>query len=388
MVLVGAQRGLRHLAAVALVVVGWALDAASAAASPVTSLVAQGGNPSISATGRFVAYEAGGGIYLRDTLAGTTEQIDVSTAGDPANDFSNHPQVSARGRYVAFNSDATNLVPHDDNDFGDVFLRDRKLGTTTIVPQVTVDVGGEWVMSETARYFLYSPPGHSFDINRYDRKTGKRISSFIGNDQSLAIGISNDGRTALAVGTTTGYRIWKPLTNRFRRFDQALGGGYANAGVAGIAVSADGRVVMFNSAATNLIGHDTNAARDVFVRNLRTHQTRRISVGGTHHKRQSNNRSAGVALSAHGGYILFSSRATNLIGSDTNGEIDLFLRDRSQHTTRRCTVSTSGAEANRRTLVGDLSLDGAFSAFFSGATNLVPNDNDGKADIFLRGPGC
>jgi Tol biopolymer transport system component len=388
MVLVDAQRGLRHLAAVVLVVVGWALDAASAVASPVTSLVAQAGSPSISATGRFVAYEAGDDIYLRDTLVGTTEQIDVSTAGDPANGFSDHPQVSAHGRYVAFASDATNLVPHDDNDFGDVFLRDRKLGTTTIVPQVTVDVEGEWVMSETGRYFLYSPPGYSFDINRYDRKTGRRISSFIGNDQSQAIGISNDGRTALAWGTHTGYRIWKPLTDRFRRFDQALGGGYANAGVAGIAVSADGRVVMFNSGATNLVRHDTNGARDVFVRDLATHQTRRISVGGTHRRRQANNRSGGLALSAHGDYALFSSRATNLVGSDANGEIDLFLRDRPHHTTRRCTVSTAGVEANRRTLVGDLSLDGAFAAFVSRATNLVPNDNDGKADIFLRGPGC
>jgi Tol biopolymer transport system component len=388
MELVDAQRGLRRVAAVVLVAVGWASDAAFAVASPVTSMVAQGSNPSISGTGRFVAYEAGGGIYLRDTLAGTTEQVDISTAGDPANGFSNHPQVSARGRYVAFNSDATNLVPHDDNDFADVFLRDRRLGTTTIVPKVTSYVYGEWVMSETGRYFLYSPPGYSFDINRYDRKTGRRISSFIGNDQSHAIGISNDGRTTLAWGTNTGYRIWKPLTNRFRRFDQALGGGYANGQVFADALSADGRVVMFDSAATNLIGHDTNGTRDVFVRNLRTHQTRRISVGGTHHKRQANNKSAGMALSMHGAYALFSSRATNLVGSDTNGKIDLFLRDRSHHTTRRCTVSTSGVEANRSTLVGDLSLDGAFAAFFSRATNLVPNDNDGTGDIFGRGPGC
>lgn len=387
MELVDAHRGLRRAAAVVLVVVGWAPDTASAVASPVTLIVAQGSSPSISATGRFVAYEAVGGIYLRDTLVGTTEQIDVSTAGVPANDVSDHPQVSARGRYVAFNSDATNLVPHDNNDFGDVFLRDRKLGTTTIVPKVTDDVQGEWVMSETARYFLYSPPGHSFDINRYDRKTGKRIHSFIGNDQSLAIGISNDGRTALAWGTNTGYRVWKPITGRFGRFDQALGG-YANGRVSADALSADGRVVMFDSAATNLVGHDTNGARDVFLRNLDTHLTRRVSVGGAHRRRQANNTSAGVALSVHGDYVLFSSRATNLVGSDTNGKIDLFLRDRLHHTTRRCTVSTSGVEANQRTLVGDLSLDGAFAAFSSWATNLVLNDNDGKADVFLRGPGC
>ena len=87
-------------------------------------------------------------------------------------------------------------------------------------------------------------------------------------------------------------------------------------------------------------------------------------------------------------YALFSSSATNLISVDTNKKTDLFLRDRVHHGTRRCSVSTTGKQANRRTPIGVLSGDGAFVAFASGATNLVPNDNDGVTDVFLRGPSC
>ena len=139
----------------------WAVASpAEGFAKPVTAMVVQGGGaPTVSATGRFVGYESLGQIFLKDTQLNVTERIDVSTAGVPANDFSWGPQVSAHGRYVLFASAATNLVPHDTNDFDDVFLRDRKLGTTRIVPHVTVQVEGTWVMGDNARYFLYASVG-------------------------------------------------------------------------------------------------------------------------------------------------------------------------------------------------------------------------------------
>jgi Tol biopolymer transport system component len=365
------------------------LGAASASAASVTSLIAQGKNPSISANGRFIAYESPDGhIYLRDTLLGTTEQVDVSTAGVPANDYSYHPEVSAHGRYVMFGTAATNLFPHDTNQFDDVVIRDRKLHTTSVVPKVTTFVFGAWFMSTTGRYVVYSATGHDFSIYRYDRKTGKQITSRVGNDQAAVYGVSNDGRSALVWGTGTGYRIWKPLTNRFHRFDQALGGGHANGEITADALSADGSVVLFDSNATNLVYRDTNGKRDVFVRDLASGTTRRVSVGGGRHTRQANSASVGLALSTHGDYALFSSAATNLVPGVTNKRTDLFLRDRVHHRTRRCSVSTTGKQANRRTPIGVLSGDGAFVAFASDATNLVPNDNDGVTDVFLRGPSC
>ena len=137
-------------------------------------MVAQGGEaPTVSATGRFVGFESLGQIFLKDTQLNVTERIDVSTAGVPANDFSWAPQVSAQGRYVLFGSAATNLVPHDTNDFDDVFLRDRKLGTTRIVPHVTEQVEGAWVMSDTARYFVYASVGHDPGIYQFRSNDGQ-----------------------------------------------------------------------------------------------------------------------------------------------------------------------------------------------------------------------
>src|SRR6478735_3110119 len=117
--------GCRPLILAVLAAATWsAQSAARAVAEPETQLVTQGGVwPSVSATGRFVAYEDHGRIFLRDTRLRTTERIDVSTVGTPANEPACSPQVSAHGRYVIFASAADNLVLHDTNDFDDVFLR-------------------------------------------------------------------------------------------------------------------------------------------------------------------------------------------------------------------------------------------------------------------------
>jgi len=382
--------GCRPLILAVLAAATWsAQSAARAVAEPETQLVTQGGVwPSVSATGRFVAYEDHGRIFLRDTRLRTTERIDVSTVGTPANKPAWSPQVSAHGRYVIFASAADNLVLHDTNDFDDVFLRDRKLGTTTIVPKVTGQAEGTWVMSATARYFVYASVGHDPGIYRYDRKTGKQITSSVGRDEASAIAISQDGRTALVWGTG-GPRIWKPLTGRLIRFDQARDGGFANSEyVEAEALSADARVVMFGTDASNLVRRDTNNAFDVFIRNLSTGRTHRVSVGGVRQHRQANGDSGGLALSRHGDYRLFWSAATNLVGGDGNGKIDVFLQSGRAHTTRRCNVSSSEQEGARGSRVGRLSLDGLFVVFRSGATNLIPNDDDRKPDLFSRGPGC
>ena len=381
--------GIRLLALAAMLASVWAVASpAEGFAQPVTAMVAQGGEaPTVSATGRFVGFESLGQIFLKDTQLNVTERIDVSTAGVPANDSSWAPQVSANGRYVLFGSAATNLVPHDTNDFDDVFLRDRKLGTTKIVPHVTEQVEGTWVMSDNARYFVYASVGHDPGIYRFDRTTGSVITSTVGRDEASAIGISQNGRTALVWGSD-GPRIWKPLTGRQFRFDQAKDAGFANSDVEPEALSADGNVVMFGTDATNLVRRDTNHAFDVFIRNLRTGHTRRVSVGGVRQHRQANGYSVGLALSQHGEYRLFWSAATNLVSGDRNAKIDIFLRSGPTHTTRRCNVSTAGDEGARGSRVAALSLDGSYIAFRSGATNLVPNDTDGKADIFSRSPGC
>jgi Tol biopolymer transport system component len=353
------------------------------------------GAPAVSGDGRFVAFDTqrsmqpgvhGDQLYVRDVAGSTTELVSVSTSGKPGNGQQmGSVQVSNSGRFVLFASDATNLVKGDTNDFEDVFLRDRHTHTTQIVPHVTVDVDGTWAMSGNARYLAFASPGHDNQIGWFDRATGAVKHSTVGNDEVGVYGVSDDGGTVLVNGSF-GPRIWKPLIGRFTRIDQGVDGQLANAWVNPDALSADGRYVMFTTPANNIVRGDTNHASDVFVRDLKTGRTERVSVGP--HNAQSNRSSSGEALSADGRYRLFKSSASHLITNDTNTKTDIFINDQDTGTTVRCDVSTNDAEANRPTGVGAISANGLYVAFVSEATNLTPRDTNRQADIFERGPHC
>lgn len=155
-----------------------------------------------------------------------------------------------------------------------------------------------------------------------------------------------------------------------------------DAATGGATVSADGRFVAFSSEAADLVPGDGNGVSDVFVRDLRTGRTTRVSVS-----------SAGVAgdrastfpsLSGDGRLVAFRSFADNLVGRDRNGVEDVFVHDRVAGTTERVSVGTSGQEANGPSLSVNISADGSAVAFSSTASNLVPDDRNGVRDVFVR----
>src|SRR5213076_3051692 len=166
------------------------------------------------------------------------------------------------------------------------------------------------------------------------------------------------------------------------RVSVASGGTEGNGASLSSALSADGRFVAFVSAATDLVAADTNGASDVFVRDRLTGTTERVSVasGGT----QSNAASLGSALSADGRLVAFQSDATNLVVGDTNGATDVFVRDRQTGMTARVSVASDGTQANNVSSYPALSADGRFVAFQSDATNLVVGDTNGKTDVFVH----
>jgi len=105
--------------------------------------------------------------------------------------------------------------------------------------------------------------------------------------------------------------------------------------------------------------------------------------------------SAGVAgnadgyapsISADGRYVAFYSGASNLVGADTNDAFDVFVRDRTNHATRRVSLSSGGAAGNAYSYDPAISADGRFVAFYSDASNLVRADTNGAGDVFVRGP--
>src|SRR5436190_3414638 len=116
------------------------------------------------------------------------------------------------------------------------------------------------------------------------------------------------------------------------------------------AVSGDGRYVAFASLSDNLVPGDSNGAVDVFVRDRLTGTTERVSVSSTGVQGNAGsgllNGMGGPSLSADGRYVAFDSQASNLVKGDTNNAIDVFVRDRLTGTTERDSVASDGAQGS------------------------------------------
>lgn len=335
--------------------------------------------PAVSADGRLIVFSSlasalpGGhpsvhlDLYLHDRMTGQTERVSVSSAGTPANADTVFASVSADGRYVAFSSAATNLAPGDTDDGNDVYVRDRQLGTTTLVSVNSAGVKGDsggWLptLSADGRFVSFN----SESTNLVPNDTNGQIDLFVRD-------LFANQTTRVSVGT---------------------GGTQANSDSNSLlALSADGRFALFDSAASNLVSGDTNGLKDVFVHDRQTGQTTRVSVSST--GAQANGDSAASTLSADGRYVLFESSATNLVPGDTNGLPDAFVHDRQTGQTVRVNVASDGTQANAVSVGDDddgccafptLSADGRSVMVTTLASNLVPGDTNGLDDVFVVGP--
>src|SRR3954449_12360675 len=156
----------------------------------------------------------------------------------------------------------------------------------------------------------------------------------------------------------------------------------ANRDSSGAGISADGRYITFVSRATNLVAGDTNGEQDVFLRDRTAGTTERVNVGAG--GEQANGTNLGGFLSADGSVVAFASAATNLTAGTADGRRHVFVRDRRAGTTTLVSVGLGGAPANASSDVTALSPDGGFVAFQSAATDLVPGDTNRKLDVFVR----
>ena len=300
-------------------------------------------------------YPDGRDVFVRDRQTGTTERISVDSLEVQANDGESYsPSISADGRYVAFRAVATNLVPGDTNAAADVFVRDRQLGTTE---RVSVDsLGGQGngasdvpSMSADGRYVAF----FSSATNLVAGDTNGVIDIFVRDRQA---------------GTTV-------------RVNVDSGGAQADGDSYSAVLSGDGRYVAFGSIATNLVAGDTNAAVDVFVRDLPSGTTERVSVDSS--GAQGNAASTAGLISADGRFVVFESGASNLVAGDTNTKHDTFVRDRQSGTTERVSVTSTGAEGHNNSNTGGISSDGRYVAFAS-AANLAETDTNTWYDVYVR----
>jgi len=150
-------------------------------------------------------------------------------------------------------------------------------------------------------------------------------------------------------------------------------------------LSADGSIVCFQSAATNLVGGDNNAETDLFAHDGSSGTTTRVSVATSGVQADGPTIANGRNnLSFTGRFVAFESRATNLVIGDTNGAADVFLHDRTLGQTTRVSLTAAGAQIGGASLAPSISADGRMVAFHSPALAVVPDDTNGANDVFLR----
>jgi Tol biopolymer transport system component len=166
------------------------------------------------------------------------------------------------------------------------------------------------------------------------------------------------------------------------RVSVSASGAQANGSSSENAMSTNGRYVAFTSLASNLVPDDTTDVVDVFVRDRRAGTTARISVSSR--GAQADNHSFGTSISADGRYVVFESNASDLVSGDTNNATDAFVRDRRAGTTSRVSVSATGAQAAGGSFGQSISANGRCVAFASWSPDLVPGDTNEAADVFVR----
>lgn len=385
------------------------------------------GTPRLSQDGTYVVFDSDStnlaagdtnnatDVFIRNTVAGTTIIDSVDEGSLEGERGSSYSSISSDGRYVAFQSDSGILVTEDYNGYSDIFLSDTKNDTITRVSLSssggeTDGVSSEPTITPDARYIAFtseatnlttdSDTNGSSDVFVLDRNSGDITKVSIatdgteGDDYSYYPAISADGKFVVFTSDatnlvsndtnwTTDVFIHNMSTGATARASVASDGTEAD-GESYIypgGISSDGRYVAFESGATNLVTGDTNGVYDVFVRDMTTGITTRISVAsdGT----EGDMDSYGPSVSADGRYIAFYSDASNLVDGDTNTLTDVFVYDRNTSTTTRVSIATDGTEGNGSASMPSISADGRYVAYHSSSSNLVANDTNGKYDVFV-----
>ena len=285
----------------------------------------------------------------------STVLISKAMNGNAGNNDSSEPSSSKTGRYVAFSSLASNLVPGDTNMVADCFVRDQYTKKTTRVSVSTSGTQGNslcWgpAISDTGRFVAYAANATNL------------VSGDTNGDQDVFL------RDRVANTTT--------------RVSVSTGGGQGSDESGDPAISGDGKIIAFESKADDLVPGDNNGTWDIFVHNRATGVTERVSVRSN--GQEATGASRDPAVSANGRFVVFDSWARDLVYKDTNGKRDVFIHDRSTGKTKRVSINSAERQGNGNSSNASVNAGGRFVAFESSAKNLVKNDGSSRVDVFVR----
>jgi Tol biopolymer transport system component len=322
--------------------------------------------------GRFIAFVANTNgtagdttcVYLWDAQTSTSTLASGNLSGSaPTGSTCDGPVLDDSGRFVAFLSNATNIVTNTVIGEYHLYMRDVQQATTTLVDAGTNSVG---VGVNPATGAAISASG--------------RVIAFGCVDGNL---VPNDSNHRYDVFVRD---LWAAAPELISARDVALPSDSPNASslLSAPSVSADGHLIAFASEADNMVANDTNGCRDVFVRDLLRGTNLLVSIA-TNGTATGDGISADPAISGDGRYVAFSSRADNLVPDDTNNAQDVFVRDLQTATTLLVSVRNGGGNpGNGGSYSPLLSTDGRYVLFRSKANNLAAGSFSGTENLFLR----
>ncbi|MFL5130485.1 MAG: hypothetical protein ACJ8DD_10105 [Microvirga sp.] len=235
-------------------------------------------------------------IFLKDLITGAVTVVTNAADGTRANGLSSHARFSPDGHSVVFESSANNLVTGDANNQIDIFLKDLDTGAVTLVTNTADGTQGNGRSSDAR----LSADGH--------------FVTFTSVATNLVAGDTNDASDIFLKDLNTG---------SVTRLSTAADGTQANGRSYDARFSADGRFVVFTSEASNLVADDTNGVSDVFLKDLTTGAITRLSTAAN--GAQTDFDSYTPLFSPDGRSVVFESDATNLVAGDGNNRTDLFL---------------------------------------------------------------
>ena len=392
--------------------------------SPSSTVKHRNARPALSGDGSVVVFQSTSQNIVPGDATGTRHiyaferetkkitRVSVDDSGKPGNKQSFGASISADGRFVVFTSDANNLVPGDTAGNQDVFLRDREAGT---VIRISVSSTGEQanrdcrdaVISANGRIIAFTSSASNLDENNmnnsadifvYDRvsKFMRRITmtpdGFEADHGSGEPSISSDGRyvafyshatNLLPIDTNRSPDIYvfDLFTGTTELVSVASNRMIGNRDSRRPSISGDGMVVVFESWASNLTADDKNDVPDIILRDRQSKRT--ICISNAPDGKPGNDDSRDPRISDDGNIIIYTSYASNLVKNDTNNLADVFVYNRKTRKTERVNLSGKNEQAGSRSGEGTLSANGEIVAFTSKASNLIEGDTNRSLDIFL-----
>ena len=330
--------------------------------------------PSITPNGRYVVFQSNASNFAVDTngvtdvfvtdvtsgsMARVNEIVSPFTEANGVSEVEGIGSISADGRYIAFSSQSTNLVSGDANGAWDVFVRDRLATGTASIARVSNASGGNAANRDSRRAWISAD--------------GTRIA-FTSIATNLVAGDTNNSEDVfIAANPFVGGSSIAAITNvtaSTTATDTLVTG-----------ISANGDVICYETS-RRVLGADTNGVKDVYrhVVSLGTTTLESVSSAGA----LANAFSTGGCLSSDGQILCFNSAATNLVAGDTNGQTDTFIRDVGTGTTTRI-LGTNGAQPNNSAIgVPCCSPDGIRIAFATAASNILQGVGNGLIQVLVH----